>query len=262
MTVAELYTTNLSKAQGIVPETYELLELWEPGMTGLDLKRHVKETGALGKPTHVRMEDIVIRGFARRYLVRDSKPASWLKRLVARGASRTCLRQLMLIYTARANPIFHDFIREVYWRKNLTAAREIGKPDARDFLERAIDLRRIEPPWSQGMRERVARYLLGTLEDFELTEQIKRGQWRVRPATILSQTVVFLAYELHISGESEEQIPKHRDWRLFGLMPADVIGLLEISAAQGHLFLQHCGAILRIEWHYPDMEGVIDAITH
>lgn len=52
MTVAELYTTNLSKAQGIVPETYELLELWEPGMTGLDLKRHVKETGALGKPTH------------------------------------------------------------------------------------------------------------------------------------------------------------------------------------------------------------------
>jgi hypothetical protein len=41
-----------------------------------------------------------------------------------------------------------------------------------------------------------------------------------------------------------------------------VIGLLEISAAQGHLFLQHSGAILRIEWHYPDMEGVIDAITH
>jgi hypothetical protein len=102
MTVAELYTTNLSKAQGIVPETYELLELWEPGMTDLDLKRHVKETGALGKPTHVRMEDIVIRGFARRYLVRDFKPASWLKRLVARGASRTCLRQLMLIYTAQS----------------------------------------------------------------------------------------------------------------------------------------------------------------
>lgn len=73
--------------------------------------------------------------------------------------------------------------------------------------------------------------------------------------------MVFLAYELHISGESEEQIPKHRDWRLFGLMPADVIGLLEISAAQGHLFLQQSGAILRIEWHYPDMEGVIDAIT-
>jgi hypothetical protein len=28
MTPTERYTTNLSKAQGIVPETYELLELW------------------------------------------------------------------------------------------------------------------------------------------------------------------------------------------------------------------------------------------
>jgi Putative inner membrane protein (DUF1819) len=262
MTLTERYTTNLSKAQGIIPETYELLELWQPGMTGVELKKHVKETGALGKPSHVRMEDIVIRGFARRYLVRDSKPALWLKRLIACGASRACLRQLMLIYTARANPIFHDFIRKVYWRKSHTATRDIGKLDARDFLEHAIGLGRIDPPWSEEMRERVARYLLGTLEDFELTEEIKGGRRRVRPAPILPQTVVFLAYELHLSGESEEQIPKHADWRLFGLMPADVIRLLEICAAQGHLFLQQSGAILRIEWFYKDMKDVIDAIAH
>jgi hypothetical protein len=260
--VAERYTTNLSKAQGIIPETYELLELWQPGMSGHELTNRVKEMGALGKPTHVRMKDIVIRGFTRRYLVNGSKPALWLRRMLERGAARACLRQLMLIYTARANPILHDFIREVYWRKNVTATREIGKSDARDFIERATSIRRIEPPWSEEMHERVARYLLGTLEDFELTEEIRRGQRRVRPPLILAQTAVFLAYELHFSGEAEEQISKHPDWSLFGLMPTDVIALLEKSAAQGHLLLQHSGAILRIEWHYPDMEGVIDAITH
>src|SRR5690348_12506178 len=127
MTGQERYTTNLSKAQGIIPETYELLELWEPGMTGADLTSRVKEAGALGKPTHVRMEDVVTRGFARRYLIKDSKPALWLKRMLDRGASRACLRQLMFIYTARANPILHDFVREVYWRKNLTVMREIAK---------------------------------------------------------------------------------------------------------------------------------------
>src|SRR5205823_7420151 len=86
-TSQERYTTNLSKAQGIIPETYELLELWEPGMTSADLTSRVKEAGALGKPTHVRMEDVVTRGFARRYLIKDSKPALWLKRMLDRGAS-------------------------------------------------------------------------------------------------------------------------------------------------------------------------------
>ena len=114
------YTTNLSKAQGIIPETYELLELWEPGMTSAELTSRVKEAGALGKPTRVRMEDVVSRGFARRYLIDDSKPAVWLKRMLDCTASRASLRQLMFIYTARANPILHDFVTKVYWRKNLT----------------------------------------------------------------------------------------------------------------------------------------------
>ena len=38
MTAAQHYTTNLSKAQGMVPETLELLELWEPGMSVVELK--------------------------------------------------------------------------------------------------------------------------------------------------------------------------------------------------------------------------------
>ena len=262
MTGGKRYTTNLAKAQGIIPETYELLDLWEPGMSGSELSGRVKETGALGKPTHVRMEDVVTRGFARRYLIKDSQPASWLKRLIERGASRAFVRQLMLIYTARANPILHDFVREVYWRKNLTATREITKADARDFIERAISVDRIDPPWSEAMRERVARYLLGTLEDFQMTEEVRNGRRRIRAPIILPQTTVYLAHELHFSGLTEEQITTHLDWGLFRLTPVEVIGLLQKAAAQGHLFLQHSGAVLRIEWHYADMESVIDAIAH
>ena len=262
MTDGERYTSNLIKAQGIVSETYELLALWQPGMTGQELTSRVKDTGALSKTTHVRMEDVVMRGFGRRYLIGGSKPAMWLKELLDRGASRALLRQLMLIYTARANPIFQDFIRDVYWRMNLTAKREISTTDARDFIERATSSHKIEPGWSHHVSQRVARSLLSTLADFELTESAKQGPRRLRLPVILPQTAVFLTYELHFSGISEDQIPKSPDWALFGLMPADVIALLEKTAAQGHLFLQYSGAILRIEWRYPDMEGVIDAIAH
>ena len=59
-----LYNTNLSKAQGLVPETLELLQLWAPGMSAVDLKARVKETGALARSTDTRISDVVTRGFA------------------------------------------------------------------------------------------------------------------------------------------------------------------------------------------------------
>jgi hypothetical protein len=168
----------------------------------------------------------------------------------------------MFIYTARANPILHDFVTKVYWRKNLTVTREIVKLDARDFIEEAISLHRIDPPWSDTMRERVARYLIGTLEDFDMVEEVTGGHRRVRPPMMLPETAVFLAYELHFGGATEEQITTNADWSLFGLTPSSVMTLLQKSAARGHIFLQHSGPILRIEWPYKDMESVVDAIAH
>ena len=64
MSVLERYTTNLSKAQGMVPETFELLEIWEPGMSAAALKAQVRLQGALGKDTQVRVDDLVGRGFS------------------------------------------------------------------------------------------------------------------------------------------------------------------------------------------------------
>jgi Putative inner membrane protein (DUF1819) len=150
MTTAPHYTTNLSKAQGMVTETLELLELWEPGMTVVELKARVRATGALGKATQVRVDDLVGRGFAQRYLIEGGKPARWLRHLLLSQAPRGLLRQLALIYTARANRILHDFIREVFWLKYSSRAGEVTKHEqpqgcGRSFLRRlsTLALRRV-----------------------------------------------------------------------------------------------------------------------
>jgi hypothetical protein len=88
---AAFYTTNLSKAQGLVPETMELLALWHPGMSAIELKSLVKQTGALGRATETRINDVVTRGFAQRYLIEEGRPASWLKLLVESGVNRSAL---------------------------------------------------------------------------------------------------------------------------------------------------------------------------
>lgn len=262
MTTASQYTTNLSKAQGMVPETLELLELWEPGMSVSELKARVRATGALGKATQTRVDDVVGRAFAQRYLAHGGKPAQWLRRLLLAGASRALLRQLALIYTARANLILHDFMREVFWLKYASPAGEVTKQDTRDFIERAVSRGAIETRWSDSMVERVTRYLLGTLVDFGLISENRFGQRQVLPVVIASETVVFLAYELHFDGTADEGLIGHRDWALLGLRPADVVAAMEKAATQGHLFIQHSGALIRIEWKYRSMEEMLDAIAH
>jgi hypothetical protein len=262
MTAAKPYNTNLSKAQGIVPETLELLDIWSPGMSPLALKNRVREVGALGKATQTRVDDVVGRGFAQRFLTEGDRPALYLKAIAAAGPLRGPLRQLMLIYAARSQAVLHDFIVEVYWSKANSHSQEVTKQDARDFLERAKAARKTETDWSPTMTEKVTRYLLGTLEDFDLIVENRFGHRQLRPPAILPETALYLTYDLHFHAVESQSIPRHPDWRLFGLMPADVIALLEKLAAQGHLQLQNAGGLLRLEWTYSDMESVIHALTH
>jgi len=261
MTLAAHYTTNLSKAQGMVPETLELLDIWEPGLSVVDLKARVRAMGALGKATQLRVDDMVGRGFAQRYLIDEAKPAQWLQQLLRNGGSRSVLRQLTLIYTARANLILHDFIREVFWRKYASRAGEVTKQDAQDFIEKAVVRGALEKRWSDSMVERVSRYLLGTLVDFDLIAANQFGHRQIRPLVILPETATFLAHELHFSGVADEELIRHRDWALFGLSSADVVACLEQAATRGHLFVQHSGALLRIEWKHPTMAEMLDALT-
>ena len=256
------YTTNLSKAQGLVPETMELLTIWQPGMSAAELKNLVKQTGALGRATDTRITDVVSRGFAQRYLIDGGRPAAWLKRLVESGVSRSALHQIIFVYTARHNPVFHDYVTGVFWRKALSGTGEVTKEDTRDFLERAAACGRIVPRWADSMMERVTRYLLGTLEDFKMIGENRHGHRQAKPPVILSETLLYLAHDLHFHGVEDRHISGHPDWKLFGLMPADVIALLERQAAKGHLQVQNAGQLLRIEWKHPDMEHVIDALTH
>jgi len=256
------YNTNLSKAQGMVAETIELLDLWEPGMKAAELRDRVHATGALSRQTATRINDLVTRGFAQRYLLDGGKAALWLKHLLKAGVSGVAMKQIFLIYTARHNPIFRDFVTSTYWRRASNGTRAVSAADTRDFLEKAVSDGRIQPRWAESMMARVGRYLLGTLEDFQLIDENRDGHRKVRPVTILPETVRYLAHDLHFSGLSDAEILDSPDWALFGLYPTDVTAELEKEAARGHLQAQNAGQILRIEWQHPNMESVLDAIAH
>lgn len=260
--IGQGYNTNLSKAQGIVPETVELLEIWEPGMESLDLKKKVHSSGALAKETATRISDIVTRGFAQRYLIKGDSPAAWLKELLRLGINSSAFRQILLIHTARHNPIFHDFVSSTYWRLAASVSGEIDTKDARSFLEEAASDGRIQPRWADSMMVRVGRYLMGTLEDFQLIEKNRGAHRKIRPPVIFPETVRYLAADLHFSNTNDSEIPMHSDWQLFGLSPQGVLRELEKAATPNLMIVQNGGHFVRIEWSSESMEEALNAIAH
>jgi len=216
---ARPYSTELRKGRGAVAETLTLLGAWVPGMPSTELQTLAVEQGIFGSSSAKRAQDLVSVVFARRYLVDGGKPASYLKYLVERGADRAVLRQLMLVYTARRNPVPRDFISEVFWAAFAAGAAALSIGEAEDFLRRAAVDGRIARPWSEVMHKRIAGDLLSTLADFGLLEDLKRPTKPIRSYRLLPDTVLFLAHEIHFKGFSDNSILCHKHFDVVVMNP-------------------------------------------
>lgn len=86
--IESLYTADLSKGQGQIPETMALLRCWEPGISVSDFKKKVLREGVVGRATALRVNDIVERIFSARYLADQGRSARWMKQLIELGGDR------------------------------------------------------------------------------------------------------------------------------------------------------------------------------
>lgn len=241
-------------------ETVALLSAWRPGMSSQELVLIAIEQGILGKATAKRARDMVVEQFAPRYLVDGSRPARYLKSMIEAGVGLSQLRQICLIYTARANQVLYDYICEVYWQRYQAGRTTIAKDDALAFLENAVIHGKLPARWSDALTSRVASYLGGCLSDFGLVEGGHRSKRKIMEFKIGPLTSLYLAHELHFSGYSDNGVVEHTDWRLFGLESLDVIRELQ-RVGNDHLIVQYSGELLKMSWKYQSMEEALHAIT-
>jgi len=254
------YNAGLCKGQGMLPETLRLLQVWEPGMTSLQLAEKVRGQGLIPKATAQRVSDIVNRAFAPRYLSANGQPAGWLRGLVKRGVGVDRLNQLFLLYTAREHLILYDFIREVYWPRYSAGSQFLFREDSVNFIKSAQSTGRIKTRWTEGNNIRIGRYLLSALYDFKMIGEPQGDRRPILPFSPSAVTVIYLAHELHFNGVSDGQILTHTDWELFGLTPSDVLSELRRLATQGRFIIQ-AGDIVRISWSCKTMEECLDVVA-
>jgi len=249
------YTTRLQAGLGLVAETIQLLEMWQPGQGGPDLLREALSSGRFPNVTARRLTNVVTEGFAPRYLVDDAAPARQLKPLMGNIASAD-VKQLFCIHTCRANRVLGDFIRHVFWARYAAGSPVVSKQDATEFVRRSVSDGLTTTRWSESTIVRVSSYLLGACVDFGLLGPMMQQARTIvlfRPSALV---VSYLAHDLHFRGMGDNRVLQHEDWALFGFDPADVLDELKRFSLRGELIVQAAGSAVRIGWHADSMKEV------
>jgi hypothetical protein len=261
MTAEKNYTTQLGAGLGMIPETMDLLRLWEQGLSPAQLSQRAVETGLFSRATARRARNLAVEMFAPRFLDKDGTAACRIKFLLEHQFPYDALVQLFFLQTARAQQIFADFVLDVYWPKYSAGALTVNKDDAKAFIHRACDTGIIKKKWSESVVDNVAGYLVGCCIDFGLLGQGKRTERPIKRFSIRPDVALYLVHDLHFAGLSDMAVITHHDWRLFGLEVQEVIHLIQNVSHDGHLLIQSGADLVQISWKYRTMEDCLNALT-
>ena len=259
MSQQRYYTTQLQAGLGLLEETRQLLQVYQPGMSASQLYQAALASGRFPLVTARRLRNIVAECFAPRYM-RDPYVAARLKSLVDHFTTAE-LNQLLFIYTARANLVLADFVREVYWARYSAGRNDLQLEDARTFVANSVREGKTQKPWSETTIKRISSYLMGCCADYGLLTTTGRNQRSIAAYRILPKVAAYLAYDLKFSGLGDNQIVSSSDWDLFGLERADVRDQLKRLSLQGLLIFQAASDVVHIGWTYKSMEELIDVIA-
>jgi hypothetical protein len=261
MKEAKGYTTQLQAGLGMIHETMDLLRLWEPGDNASTLAQKAVGSGVFSRTTARRARNIASEMFAPRFLNGFGPPALFLKQIAERRHEDEDLSQLFFLYTARAQSVFEEFVTGVYWPKYSAGSRTLNRSEAETFIRRALDNGRMQKRWTESTIRRVSGYLMGCCSDFGLVVRAGKSERAIRRFVIRPRVALYLAYELHFSGNSDLAVTRHCDWRLFGMEPMEVTNQFKALAQDGHLIVQATTDLVHISWRYTSMESYLDAIA-
>jgi len=255
------YSTALTQAQGIVPESLALFEAWTPGMKASELLEETRASNLLGSDSDRRVRNVVIEGFGSRYLRKPFvESASSLKRLFSQAPARLTL-EIMMLYAMRQHGIFFDFLVETYWPAVRAGRLYLDRPEILVMIDRGRVDQKLERDWSETVRKRVATYTLGIAQDFELVSASSNGRRAIQDWAPSEKAVLYLAYDLHFLDLSDDEVVGADEWAAWGFEREDVLLHLHRLEEKGFFTVQDTGLLCRVDWKFSERKELIDALV-
>jgi hypothetical protein len=221
-------------------------------MSANQLFELARSQGVLGSDSDRRTRNIVIEGFGSRFLREPHDgSAAFLKELMFSSDPKLRL-EIILLYALRQHGIFFDFMVEVYWPAVRAGRMTLNKSEILSLIDHGRIEQKLANDWSESVRKRVSSYVLGVAHDFELLGKSSRGSRSIHQWVPSDGVILYLAYDLHFLGLTDDEVVAADEWLCLGLEREDVIAYLNRLDQRGALTLQDSGVICRIEWKYQD----------
>jgi hypothetical protein len=261
MSRREHYSTALAQSQGIVSECLSLFEIWDSSMSLAQLFEVVRSTNVLNMDSERRLRNIVIEGFGSRFLREPYlEAAPSLKEILTHGKDLSLLKQIVFLYAIRQHGIFFDFLTDEYWPAVRAGGSSIRTSDIQLLIDRGLVSGRLEKNWSESVRKRVSSYVLGIATDFDLLAASRTGDRPILSWSPHDSLILYLTYDLHFMGASDDEVANSPEWQAIGLQREDVTLYLNRLQNQGHLIAQDTGHLCRIDWKYTSREELAHVI--
>lgn len=244
------YNTNLAKGTGFINETLTLVEFYDNREAKSAFLARCISANILDKSTEKRTKDVINLVFFDRYWRKDRNVIQWLKSMRQDGLSLEAMKSLFFIYTAKANRVFFDFVKEI---RAFNQNEKINIAIARQFILNSISSN-LAPSWSESMIKRVSSYLITCLKDFDLLDSEGYLTSRFPDQRVIN----YVLHELHFDGQTDDEIIRNNTWELLGLNEYQVIKEAEKISFRGTFIFQYSGEILKIGWNYQSMEEFIE----
>lgn len=248
------YNSDLLKGTGLIQETIQLIDYYEPGISKQDFTAKVLDFNTLGKAHENRIKDIVHHVFYRRFFKEGEETVLELQALRNNYISLEQLSHILLMLTAKANPILFDFVVEMYHRERMKGEQNLPPKAALDFIELAIKEGRIERNWAKSTKQKVSEHLNACLIDFKLIDRNKQ----ILPQYIDDFVFNYWVHKLHFLGIGDNDLMVHPDWQLWGIVPQEWIQIANRLSYKGFLVFQHSGELVRITWKYKSMKEFVN----
>lgn len=246
------YNASLNQGTSVLNETLLLLDLYKSGMTSDEMLNFVVEKNYLST-TERRARNLVKEVFYPRLVNGNPNRPLWLQQIRQKGLLLYDFVELLMIYCARVNALYYDFILDILNPYRCSEKGRISRQEIDLYVESIIESNAIQ--WSDSTKRTTATRLFTATIGFNQCN--RKGE--LLPFKPCDFTVLYLMHELHFMGLSDIAISEDSDWSLFGMQQSDVIGrILELSLRGGYI-AQHTGDLLTISWKYKSMEEFIDA---
>jgi hypothetical protein len=245
------FTVNIQKGGALLSDTRRLVEVWDPSASPELNLRRIADENLLGKATRRRLDDVLLRCLAPRFVAPGPQVLIALKTMLSDHRAFT---EAAYFETSRDEGLLAAFAEGPFSDWYETGRSRVTIDDTTSWLaERAAA--GVLPEWSPTVRTKVGRGLLAALRDFLVLDGATNK--RYVPPHLSLRGFAYVAFRLHEQGASSTKIATSSVWRRWLLSTERVDELLRLAAGAGVLTYGSAGTAVRIDWHVGSVEEAI-----